>query len=96
MSKHTVVGMSRFKGDVEGQHYDQTKLRILFKASQRKSDTELGLGQAEHVIGKSDEFEKLKHLSFPCEFEFEFDQTTRGLEVVFFKPLAPAAAPKAA
>lgn len=96
MAKHTVVGMTRFKGDVEGQHYDQTKLRVLLKASSRKSETEVGFGETAVVIGKSDEFDKLKHLVFPCHFDLELEMTTKGIEVASFRPLAPVASPKAA
>jgi hypothetical protein len=91
MSKHRVLGMKRYKGTPEagGPSYDQTKLRVEMKVSSRRLDTEVGMAEQEFIIGTSDEFDKLKHLPFPLDFELEFEQTNRGSEVVSYRPLTP-------
>lgn len=92
MATHTVTGMRRFKGDVEGQHHDFTKLRVQFKAATKNKENELGYGELEMKIGDHTEFDKLKHLPFPLPFELEIENTTKGMEIVSFKPMAPAKA----
>lgn len=89
MSAHKVVGMRRFNDVVEGTKYDFTKIRVLFKAAGKNAETELGYGQIELQIGDSTHFDKLKAHNFPLDMELEIEHTTKGMEVVGYKVLAP-------
>ncbi len=95
-----VLGAKGFKGNVDGTNYDSTKLYVVMPVSE-KNGTEAGFNAVPLAFGKEDEYQKLKNLPFPVEAELELLMTTKGLEVVGFKPLgsvrpaAPPAVPKA-
>lgn len=87
--KFTVLGAKQFKGDVEGTHYDSTKLHVVMDVSE-KNGTEVGFNAMTLPFGKSDEFAKLKDIKWPCEAELEINATTKGFEVLSFKGLSQA------
>ncbi|MFT4173955.1 MAG: hypothetical protein QM639_15425 [Rhodocyclaceae bacterium] len=89
-----VLGAKKFKGDVEGVHYDSTKLHVVMDVSERNG-TEVGCNAVTLPFGKSDEFEKLKGLSFPLDCELTISMTTKGYEVFGLRPM-PAPGQKAA
>lgn len=89
-----VVGAKSFKGDVEGKSYDSTTLFVLMDLSER-SGTSVGQNVVEMKFGKSDEFEKLKHLPFPVNAELALNLTTKGYEVEGFRAVQAQAKPQA-
>ncbi|HJW26502.1 MAG TPA: hypothetical protein VJ576_16525 [Rhodocyclaceae bacterium] len=95
-SQFQVVGAKSFKGDVEGKSYDSSTLFVLMDVSERGGNA-VGQNVVEMKFGKSDEFDKLKHLPFPVQAELTLNLTTKGYEVEGFravsaqKPAAPQA-----
>ena len=65
-SEVTVLGMKASKGSFEGTDYDSTKVYVLTELDASKG-TAFGSAAAEYVLGKSEEFDKYKHL--PCPFK---------------------------
>jgi len=88
----TVLGAKKFKGDVEGNHYDSTKLYVALEVSER-GGSEIGMAGAVWPFGKSDEFDKMKHLAFPVRAELTVEITTKGPEVLGFRPITDASKP---
>lgn len=86
----TVLGAKGFKGDIEGQKFDSTKLYVMMDCPDK--GTELGFNASPLPFGKSDEFEKIKasNLSFPLVAELTVNATTKGFEVVAFSPIKKA------
>lgn len=88
-----VLGAKFFNDTMEGQKHDFTKLFVAMPVSEQESGTYGSVGQnvVEMKFGKSDEFQKLKHLPFPLQAELSLKLTTKGYEVVGFKALAASA-----
>lgn len=84
-----VLGCKGFKGDIDGQKFDSTKLYVVMDVSERNG-TEVGQNASALPFGKEEEFQKLKHLPFPLQAELVISMTTKGPEVVGFKALQPA------
>lgn len=82
---YQVLGAKGFKGNVDGTDYDSCKLYVLMDVSD-KAGTEVGFNASPLAFGKSDEFHKLKHLTFPLQAELEMKLTTKGMEIVGFTP----------
>lgn len=82
-----VLGAKSFKGDVEGKPYDSTTLFVVMDVSERGGNT-VGQNVVEMKFGKSDEFEKFKHLPFPCKAELLLKLTTKGYEVAGFRAVS--------
>ncbi|MBS1188819.1 MAG: hypothetical protein H6R10_611 [Rhodocyclaceae bacterium] len=91
-SNFQVVGAKAFNGEVEGKRYDSTTLFVLMDVSER-SGTAIGQNVVEMKFGKSDEFDKMKHLPFPVQAELTLNLTTKGYEVEGFRPVAQAKTP---
>lgn len=89
VGKFLVLGAKSFNGQVEGKNYDSTTLFVVLDVSER-SGSSVGQNVVEMKFGKSDEFEKLKHLTFPVTAELTLALTTKGYEVEGFKPLSQA------
>lgn len=85
------LGAKSFNGEVEGKRYDSTTLFVVMDVSER-SGTAVGQNVVEMKFGKSDEFEKLKHLPFPVRAELSLNLTTKGYEVEGFRGLSSAPA----
>jgi hypothetical protein len=81
-----VLGAKKFKGEVEGAHYDSTKIHVVMDVSERNG-SEVGCNAATLPFGKSDEFEKIKGLPFPCDCELTITMTTKGYEVLGLRPV---------
>lgn len=91
--KFQILGAKCFKGDVEGQHFDSTTIFVVMPCSERKGN-EKGFDSVPMKYGRSDEFEKMKHLPFPIEAELDLALTTKGYECHGFKPLTASPASK--
>ncbi|MDR1996473.1 hypothetical protein [Azonexus sp.] len=82
-----ILGAKSFKGDVEGKSYDSTTLFVVMDVSERRGNA-VGQNGVQLKFGKSDEFDKLKHLPFPVRAELALKLTTEGYEVEGFRPLS--------
>jgi 5S rRNA maturation endonuclease (ribonuclease M5) len=76
-SEVTVLGMKASKGSFEGTDYDSTKVYVLTDLDASKG-TAIGQSAAEYVLGKSDEYDKYKHLPFPVKGIGELEIVTNG------------------
>ncbi|MBS1197472.1 MAG: hypothetical protein H6R18_1257 [Proteobacteria bacterium] len=98
-SQMLVLGAKFFKGTVEGsQSHDFTKLFVSMPVSEKEAETygKCGCDAIEMRFGLSDEYHKLKHLTFPVQAELSLKLTTDGYEVTGFRALAASAVAKAA
>lgn len=86
-----VLGAKSFKGDVEGKNYDSTTLFVVMDVSERGGNS-VGQNVVEMKFGTSEEFQKLKGLSFPCQSELMLNLTTKGYEVAGFRAIKAGAA----
>lgn len=84
-----VLGAKSFNGDVEGKKYDSTTLFVVMDVSER-TGASVGQNVVEMKFGTSEEFQKMRHLPFPCQAELGLRLTTKGYEVASFKALNPA------
>lgn len=76
-SNVTVLGMKASKGSFEGTDYDSTKVYVVTDLDTSKG-TAVGCSTAEYVLGKSEEFDKYKHLPFPIMGEADLEIVTNG------------------
>lgn len=92
-----VLGAKFFKGEIEGQSHDMTKLFVAMPVSEKDAATygKCGHDAIDLKFGKSDEYQKLKNLPFPIQAELTLKLTTDGYEVLGFRALSQAQ-PKAA
>lgn len=93
----TVTGMKASKGTLDdGQAYDSTKLYTLVDLDTSKGQM-IGQAGAEYTFGKSDEFDKFKHLPFPFRAHVDLEMQTNGKTsktvVVGVRPIEPVKAP---
>jgi len=93
-----VLGAKFFNGDIEGQHHDMTKLFVAMPVSEKDQQTygKCGHDAIDLKFGKSDEYQKLKHLPFPLQAELTLKLTTDGYEVLAFRAINAAPQAKAA
>lgn len=95
----TITGMKASKGTLEdGTGYDSTKVYALVDMDTSKG-LMVGQAAAEYNFGKSDEFDKYKHLPFPFKADVEVEMQTNGKTtktvVTGVRPIdGPKAAPK--
>lgn len=89
-----VLGAKGFKGTIDGQSFDSTKLYVVMEVSERNG-TEVGQNASALPFGKEEEFQKLKHLPFPLQAELAISMTTKGPEVVSFRALKTDSKPAA-
>jgi hypothetical protein len=99
-SQAKVTGMKRSKGTMEsGQSFDSTKVYIETDLDDSKGNA-VGVATVEYGFGLSDEFEKYKHLPYPCVCELGFEIVTSGkvqkTQLISIKPLQAAPKPKEA
>lgn len=92
MAKMLVLGMKKFSGDVDGQHYDSTTIFVRMRQDESKGNAKGFVGQ-DLKFGDSSNFDKFSHLPFPLEAEVETDTVSNGKGgmktiVVDLKPLA--------
>lgn len=93
--KAKILGMKASKGTMDnGQAFDSTKVYVETRLDESKG-TQKGFAVAEYNFGKSEEFDKYKHLPFPLMAEVEFEQITNGKTVkTVVSSLVPVAVPK--
>lgn len=86
-----VTGATQFNDTVEGVTYDFTKLHIETSLDDSKGNAK-GSATVAYEFGKSDEFKKMEHLSFPFMADLTMELVTTGKvqkqRVVAMKPLA--------
>lgn len=87
-ARYEVLGVKGFVGDVEGQHYDSTTLRVKLPVS-KTAGTEAGFDCKDVKFGKEAEFQKLKGLPFPVFADLDIELTTKGMECVGIKVIGP-------
>lgn len=73
----TICGMKAFKGDVEGTHYDNTKVYAMTDMDESKGNAK-GFATVEYAFGTSAEFEKYKAVPFPFKADVEMEFVTNG------------------
>lgn len=99
--KITVVGFKAFKGVIESQSHDFTKLIVLV-GFPRKNEMQGGFDAqiAQDLTGKgnSENASNWKGKPFPLTIEADYELTTKGLEIYEYKFVNPQAnnAPKPA
>lgn len=85
-----VMGVRRFKGDVEGNHHDFTKLRMEMPVP-RNAANEIGAAEVTVNYGTADKFDELKGLKFPGLFLCDVEMSSKGLDCFSVEPM-PAGA----
>lgn len=73
----TVTGIKRSKGNFEGVDYDSTKFYISTDLDDSKGNSK-GTATTEYSFGKSDEYDKWSHLTFPFQALAEMELVTSG------------------
>lgn len=72
-----VMGVTRFKGDVEGQSHDFTKIFVEEPFAKGNVNAR-GSAVIEYRAGKSDEFEKFAKHAFPLQAELVLEISASG------------------
>lgn len=91
----TVLGARRFNDTVEGQAYDFTKLRVQMPVPD-ESGNEVGYTSTDIPFGTSKNFDQLKGLKFPAEYELDIEMTSKGYTCKGFRAIGAAAQHKLA
>lgn len=77
-SEIIVTGMKASKGNLEdGTAYDSTKVYVQTELDASRGNMK-GFASAEYAFGKSDEYDKYKHLSFPFKGKATLAIQTNG------------------
>lgn len=72
-----VMGITRFKGEVEGSQIDSCSVLIAAPLNDTAGNA-VGFGVAKIPYGESGNFDKFRNLRFPCEMECAFAQVTNA------------------
>lgn len=72
-----VLGAKMFKGEVDGSFYDSTTLFVEMGLDDSKG-TAKGCSVQDYRFGTSEEFERMKHLTFPFIAELTISVVTSG------------------
>lgn len=70
-----VVGMKKFKGSVDGKHYDSTRWFVEVGLSGENSR---GIATSDFVCGSSAVYEQFEKVRLPAQFEFDFEMQSNG------------------
>lgn len=81
----TITGVKQFKGDVEGNSYDHTKVLGLMPFPSNRKESNLGYNVMEMPYGDSRNFTKFDGRDFPLTVEAELVPSTAGYEVISVK-----------
>lgn len=90
----TVLGAKFFKGDLEGQKHDFTKLFVQMPVSENETDSygSCGFNVVEMKYGTSEEYPRIKSFSLPAVLDVTLRLTTKGYEITGVKLPTPARA----
>ena len=72
-----IVGVKRFKGNIDGSDIDQCKVLVLTPMD-ASSGNAIGSSVSEYRFGGSDNFERFKDFSFPFLADLFIEMTTNG------------------
>lgn len=72
-----VLGIKKFKGEVEGQHHDMCTIFIVMKQDESKGTAKGYVGQ-DLRYGVSDNYDKFQHLTYPLEADIEIETVANG------------------
>lgn len=90
VTKGLILGAKSFSGMIDGRSFDTTTVYVQTMLDE-SSGTAKGFAGASYQWGKSENFEKIKHLPFPVEAELTMETVTSGSKqkqvVIGFKPL---------
>lgn len=75
-SELLVMGAKMSKGDYQGKPFDYTQ--VFYQADLQDGENFVGQVGESMRFGSSDNFEKLKGLSYPCLFDVEIEQVSNG------------------
>lgn len=79
------IGAKKFRGQVDGQTFDFTKLRALLPS---QNENECGWNAVEITWGTSDNYAVVSKLKYPLQADVEIDLVMRGkkmqMEIVNF------------
>jgi hypothetical protein len=80
----TIAGVKQYKGEVEGTHFDHTKLILLMPFSRSRAESNIGFDSVEAVYGTSDNYKKFQGRQFPfqCMADVEMSIGSGGRQVV--------------
>lgn len=70
--KILVTGIRKFKGDIDGNSHDFTKLTYILLSNSLENDREKGYFTTEVLAGTSSVFEEISKFDFPAIFEADF------------------------
>lgn len=96
MAKMLVLGMKKFKGNVDGENYDSTTMFVRMRQDESKGTAKGYVGQ-DLRFGDSTNFDRLSSQTFPFEAEIETETVSNGKGgmktiIVDLKPIQPAKA----
>lgn len=94
-----IVGAKCFKGDVKSDrtgldnHYDSTTIFVAMRMA--ATDTTAGAVNVEYKWGSSDNFKKIRDLSFPFQAEIDTEQeaNSKGLVKTIVLDVKPSLSP---
>lgn len=84
----TIVGVTQFKGDIDGRAYDQTKCLVMLPFPSTRG-TAIGYDAIGANYGDSRNFDKFKSRDYPLVVDAEYELTTAGMEILAVKFPAP-------
>lgn len=77
----TIVGATKFKGEIEGTHYDQTKVNVLLSFGSRRKATHQGFNIKSVNYGDSKNFDMFDGRRFPIVAKVDYEPTDTGIEI---------------
>ncbi|UOF80589.1 rstb protein [Inoviridae sp.] len=90
----TILGVKQYKGLVEGQEFDHTKIIYALPFPRNRADSNIGLDALEAPYGKSENFAQFKGRKFPFNAVADVEMTTKGMDILHIE-LPKVETPKA-
>lgn len=81
-----VMGMRRFKGEIEGTMHDFCKVRLELPVP-RKAENEVGANVVEALYGAADRWDELKGIKFPAVCLVDLEPSSKGYDCLSVKPM---------
>lgn len=78
----TIIGVKKFKGLVDGQEYDHTKIIYAVPFPRSRSEVNIGLDALEAPYGTSENFKQFVGRRFPFNAVADVEMTTKGMDIL--------------
>lgn len=80
--KRTVIGMTKFKGDVDGKHHDNCKVYILVNLDPSQGRMRGQMTMEYKTTQTSELYDRFANVKLPAEFDIDLEEFSNKKQVI--------------